>query len=108
MTPPADWHPLPETVDYIARWYAWATNGAPEKARWFWQRTPMFRRDFGLCARASNRVRLDLLEGFGYTSTPFGSKEYWERADAQTQHLDPNRLAFCRAVLVRAGRLGER
>ena len=96
MTPPDTWTPLPETVDYIARWYAWATNGAPDGEP-FW-------RSFGLCTSINSKLDADLLKVFRGSHAPFGEAEYFSRSKAQTQHECPNRLAFCRAVLVRAGR----
>ena len=99
MTPHADWTPLPETVDYIARWYAWATSGAPDGEG--------FERFAGLCYEANTEVFGDLLEAFGCKAYPFGKTEYEKHRIKDAQHECPNRLAFCRAVLVRAGRIME-
>ena len=97
MTPPETWTPLPETVDYIARWYAWAMNGAPEGEP--------YSRNIGLCRKGmSAAVVADLETAFAHEPFPFGAMSYMTNMALETQHECPNRLAFCRAVLVRAGR----
>ena len=98
MTPPETWIPLPETVDYIARWYAWATNGAPDGEP--------FQRSGGLYDCAPNKAGADIMFALGKVF-PFGQADFFKRRTERTMPFDPNRLAFCRGVLVRAGRMED-
>lgn len=92
---------------FLTDWLAWAEAGAPP--------VQPFTRSSGLCSNAlwwghsadkgrferydPYAAREDLLALFGETAYPFGRSEFHERSRQCTQHLDPNQLAWVRAVL---------
>lgn len=90
---------------FLTDWLAWVDAGAPEPHH-------CFTRSAGLCRSAlwwggtnhtteydAYGAREDLLDLFGENGHPFGRAEFFEASRLRTQHLDPNRLAWVRAVL---------
>lgn len=88
-------HLLPETRQFLREWLVWAEAGAGEHR--------YFKRFIGLCTPAERydgdngtAVYGDLLRAFGF-GYPFGFNAYNQAWANDTQHLDPNRLAWVRA-----------
>lgn len=88
---------LPETRAYLRDWLAWVGAGAP--------RDIPYSRSMGLCANTNRFSKFeksycllaDLERAFEHVKTPFGANNYVRRAFSDTQHEDPNRLAWVRA-----------
>lgn len=77
---------------FLRSWLEWVEAGAPP-------RKP-YARHTGLCGAASKYsydVYDELYALFLPEPYPFGADEYEDAAVNNTQHLDPNRLAFVRA-----------
>lgn len=90
----------PELSKALADWLTWAETGAPDGKP--------FDRSFGLCSEikqhAGSAACLEMKEmlckEFDDPEAPFGGlPEYWDRADNNTQHENPARLAWVRKVL---------
>lgn len=90
---------------FLTDWLAWVDDGAHEPHR-------CFIRSAGLCSNAlrwfgtnhtteydAYDAREDLIALFGEDCYPFGRGVFFKRSRNRTQHLDPNRLAWVRAVL---------
>jgi len=97
--------PVPTGIDralhaFLTDWLTWAEAGAPDH--------PVFFPEAGLCSNArwwgeEHGIGIDMdlafMDIFGGESYQFGCKAFYERSRNRTQHLDPNRLAWVRAVL---------
>lgn len=84
---------LPETRAFLREWMAWVERGAPHG--------DPFSRGSGLCPIAEKRADyitfFNLGIAFGEARYPFGRNDYWTRAQSQTAHECPKRLAWVRA-----------
>lgn len=88
----------PELRTALADWLAWVERGAPEDDE-------NFHRSRGLCiaVRFSGASKLELQDLFQADNLnrdyPFGEFEFYDRADDETMHECPDRLAWVRKML---------
>ena len=90
--------PSKELLGYLRSWLEWAENSAPYCAP--------YTRKVGLCGnsdRYGNGLDDELCEIFNHELCPFGTDEFFEHKSNATMHLDPNRLAWVRAMIDKYG-----
>lgn len=90
-------HLSEKTMEFLAAWYQWTLDGAPEAA-------PFDRCD-GLCHAADDYgiyiggLNIQFREDDLDTRYPFGEGDYANAQDTCTMHLCPKRLAWVAAKL---------
>jgi hypothetical protein len=96
-----------DLIAFLKAWHDWATNGAPNGKPFF--------RCVGLCSNVEEffdegpvvgKVEREIEGIFSGEEFPFGGPvAYEDRRVKESQHKNPERLAWVRAKLVEAGEL---
>jgi len=83
---------------YLQDWLDWVERGAPD---WkpYYRVSGLRNNTVFYDVSLHDQLHSELMQMFNGKPYPFGFKEYYERSNNATQHLDPNRIAWVREQL---------